>query len=183
MHPGPASAFFRQYRGDYFRRFHVRLRGGAEKKARERMGQFSTSHPDWHLRLYRTPAGFRVLVMHRTFHPDEPAVAECFQSFGTDALYVRMCLNQKCFRARVSPKPWRIGISSHIKPRPGVWPVNPECLPERTSWIEMYEQTARGHAACQFVESLGSPSINADARAVQQLHDELCRATTRLPAA
>lgn len=159
------------------------MHGGAEQQALQRVRRFSSAHPDWALRVYRTPSGLRVLATHRLFSPDEPAVAECLAALGADPLYTRMCLNQHCFRARVSAKPWRIGIAEHMKPRPGVWPVAPERLPARQAWIERYETAAAGHAACRFVERLGSTAAHVDALAVQALHDELCGALGTRPLA
>jgi len=164
-------------------RLYLRLAGGPERLARRRIAAFSRKHPDWHLRVYRTPAGFRLLAMQRTFDPLEPAVARCFKALGADPLYARMCRNQHCFRARVSPKPWRIGIGSHLKPRPGIWPVDPSKMPERTRWIETYESAAAAYAACRFVEALGSGDTDPAARAVQILHDDLCRAASPAPIA
>lgn len=157
--------------------------GGAEQQALTRVQSFSDRHPDWHLRVYRTPGGLRVLVMHRTFAADESAVAEFFRALDTDPIYVRMCLHQRCFRARVSAKPWRAGIEKHILPRPGVWPINPVRLPERLRWVTAYEQTARRFAACHFLTSLGSKVVHPAAQSVQQLHDELCQANSSLPLA
>jgi hypothetical protein len=161
----------------------IKLRGGADKLARQRVQSFVTAHPGWQVRLYRTPAGIRALVTHRTFRPDEPEVTEFFNRLHADSLYVRMCRNQQCFRARLTPKPWRIGISGHLKPRPGVWPVKPERLPERRAWIADYEAKSRGFAACSFLETLGTGQADPAARAVQQLHDQLSRATSGLPIA
>jgi hypothetical protein len=81
------------------------LQGGVEGSVRTRIARFIAGHPEWHLRLYRTPAGMRVLAMHRTFDPEEPAVADCFHALGVDPIYARMCLNQHCFRARAAPSP------------------------------------------------------------------------------
>ena len=36
---------------------------------RARIERFIHQHPDWHLRLYRTPAGLRALAMHDVFAP------------------------------------------------------------------------------------------------------------------
>jgi hypothetical protein len=153
---------------------------GVEQVARERITRFLQAHPESHLRIYRTPAGLRVLAMHKTFDPRGPEVEEYFRALGTDPNYARMCRNQQCFRARVSPKPWRMGITEHMRPRPGTWPVRPERMPDRERWVEKYEQAATGYAACRFIESLGSSSVNPDARTVQALHDELCRAQSTL---
>jgi hypothetical protein len=102
--------------------------GGAEQAARNRIAAYLARHTDWNVHLYKTPAGLRVAATHRLFQPTEPAVAEFFAALGTDPLYVAMCLNQQCFRARVTAKPWRIGMQSHMRPRPGVWPVAAERL-------------------------------------------------------
>jgi hypothetical protein len=157
--------------------------GGEEKRTHDRIHKFLRGHPDWLVRLYRTPSGFRLLAMHRLFKPDEPEALEFFRAVGTDKTYVRMCVNQQCFRARVSPKPWRVGISQHIRPRPGVWPINPERLPERRSWIEAYEKASKGSAACQYMEIIGSGSVHRSADAVRNLHDTLSRASSGLPIA
>ena len=161
-------------------RLWLSLTGGVEQRTRKRIQAFSAAHPQWHLRLYRTPAGFRVLVMHALFDPVTEAVDDFFNALGTDPIYQQMCLNQRCFRARVSPKPWRIGIGQHLRPRPGVWPIASEHLPARQQWLRDYENKAQGFAACQFVERLGSDVINPTAQAVQRLHDELCKANTKL---
>jgi len=165
------------------RRHRKRDKAEAEQLARRRASQFLESRPDWNLRLYRTPAGMRLLATHQPFQPGEPAVSEFFQATATDPLYARMCLNQQCFRARVSPKPWRMGIETHLKPRPGVWPVAPERLPERNAWIANYEEKSRAYAACAFVEAIGSGVTHPDVKATQELHDELSGAISGLPLA
>ncbi|RYF68154.1 MAG: hypothetical protein EOO22_18220, partial [Comamonadaceae bacterium] len=91
-----------------------------EKRAAKRIGFFLQQHPEWHLRVYRTPAGFRLLAMHDVFAPRDPAVVDAFKQLGVDDVYGRMCVNQNCFRARLTAKPWRIGIDEHLRPQPGV---------------------------------------------------------------
>lgn len=154
-----------------------------EEDARRLIDRFLARHPDWHFRIYRTPAGLRLLAMHRTFDPREPAVAECFRELGTDPIYARMCFNQNCFRARIGPKPWRIGMAAHMRPRPGVWPISPERMPARQQWVAEYETKAEEFSACRFVESVGTGLEDPTARAVQRLHDDLCRATSDRPIA
>jgi len=157
--------------------------GDAEQVARKCIAKYLTVHPDWNLRLYRTPAGMRVIATHRPFSPIEPAVKEFFDAIATDPVYVSMCLNQQCFRARLSAKPWRIGIQTHMRPRPGVWPVAPDRFPVRNSWIAEYEKRAGSYAACSFVESLGSGVTHLLVQDVVELHDELSSATSSLPIA
>lgn len=161
-------------------RVFMLLAGGAERRARRRVRRFSRRHPDWNLRLYRTPAGYRVLVMHRRFDPNGSDALGFLKKLRSDPLYVRMCRNQQCFRARISPKPWRIGINTHMKPRPGVWPVNPDRLPARQLWIDQYERSTSGYASCRFVESFGSDSVDPGAETVRGIHDRYCRAESGL---
>lgn len=164
-------------------RAKVRRMGGPEAMARTRVEDFVRAHPDWRLRCYRTPAGLRLLAMHRVFDPNEPAVAECFDALGVDTVYALMCRQQHCFRARVSPKPWRIGIQGHLRPRPGVWPVAAEHMPARRRWIEDYERAARDHAACRFEREYGQGPVDARADEVRRLHDALSQAERSLPIA
>ena len=158
-------------------------RGGASKIAARRIEGFIRGHQDWRLRVYQTPAGLRVLVTHRTFSAEDPAVAGFFHALGTDPVYVTMCQRQKCFRARVSPKPWRIGIAAHLRPRPGIWPVRPEALPARRAWVDAYHAKAAAFASCRFERELGNGGMDANVRRVMELHDQLCRAESGLPIA
>jgi hypothetical protein len=155
----------------------------SEGAARERIAAFLAAHPDWRLALYRTPAGLRALALHRRFRPDEPAVAAFYEAIGADPAYVRMCRHQQCFRARVSPKPWRIGIRTHLGPRPGVWPINPARLPDRVRWVADYDLASRGYAACRCLEELGQGPRDPAAEALRRIHDELARADSGLPIA
>lgn len=155
----------------------------AEQAARERVNQFAVSHPDWGLRLYRTPAGFRLAATHRLFAPGEPDVTELFEAVQADPVYVNMCRNQQCFRARVSAKPWRAGIHEHIRPKRGTWPVPREQQAERDAWVATYEQAANGFAACSLMEQLGNATMHPEVAEVIGLHDLLCSAQSELPLA
>lgn len=145
--------------------------------------KFLSKHPDWYLRIYKTPMGLRVLVMHKTFNAQDEDVREFFHALNVDPIYQRMCLNQNCFRARVSPKPWRIGIEKHMRPRPGVWPINPDKLHLRKAWVSEYELKAVGFSSCHFIEELGSQNIDPTAFAVKNIHDDLCKVNSDLPIA
>jgi hypothetical protein len=154
-----------------------------ERSAHRRILRFIAKNPGWHLRLYQTPAGLRALAMHRAFEVGDAEVRECFSALGADPLYARMCHNQRCFRARISGKPWRMGLTERLRPRPGVWPVKPEWLPQRASWVEQYEREAEKYAACRFIGAVGSGLVDPDVGAVQMLHDALSRSDSTLPLA
>lgn len=167
----------------YYRKLSYWIAGGAEPLALRRIQRFVNTKLDWNLRVYRTPAGLRVMATHRPFDPSEPEACEAFKKFDTDQLYQQMCWNQNCFRARVTAKPWRIGIASHMKPRPGIWPVSLDRVPARDAWIREYEHTAKLFAACHFIESMGSGVVHPDVRPVIELHDTLASALSNRPIA
>jgi hypothetical protein len=151
--------------------------------ATTRVRQFSQRHPGWGLRLYRTPAGLRVLVTHATFRPDASETADCFRALGTDARYAALCRNQQCFRARLTGKPWRMGIKEPLRPRRGIWPVHADHLPQRAEWARDYDARSTGFAACTYLQTLGSQEVAASVAPVMALHDIACRAHEALPLA
>lgn len=159
------------------------LRGGPEAMARRRVEAFLARRPDWRVHLYRTPAGLRLLATHRCFDPRSPEVQACFEALGVDTTYARMCRNQNCFRARVSPKPWRIGMPRIRPPHAAAWRPEFADLPERRAWIETYQTQAAGHAACRHLGVLGGGSPDPQADAVRALHDTLCQADSGKPIA
>lgn len=168
------------------RRIHasrMRRDGGPEAWADQRIEAFAAAHPAWLLRQYRTPAGIRLLAMHRAFDPHEPEVKACFTALQADPAYAVMCARQHCFRARISPKPWRIGIRRQLRPRPGTWPIKPERMDERRHWVADYERRSDGFAACRYVRTLGNGHTDPGIDEVRALHDRLCRAETALPLA
>ncbi|MFN3580038.1 MAG: hypothetical protein ACK4VV_06150 [Pseudomonas sp.] len=148
-----------------------------------RVKAFSAKHPDWHLHLYQTPAGLRVLVLHKLFDPRSAEVSDFFAAVAADPVYQQMCRNQNCFRARLSPKPWRIGMQQQLSPAARIWPVTGLSLNERLSWIRSYESKSRDYAACHYLKALGSGRVNAQAGYIKALHDQYCKASSTLPIA
>ena len=69
----------------------------------------------------------------------------------------------------------------HLTPRPGVWPIKAERLPERYAWTKDYEDRAVGFAACRFEAALGATrSIEPVAQRICDYHDRHCKALTDL---
>ncbi len=141
------------------------------------------AHPEWRVAVYETPAGARLLPLHATFDASDDATFAFMRYVEADALYVKMCRAQRCFRARVSPKPWRAGVAEHFRTG-GTWPVrDPAKLAVRSAWVRRYETAARGFASCRYVETIGAGRSDPRVEAVRRLHDDLCRATSGLTTA
>ncbi|MCA8977155.1 MAG: hypothetical protein KDC98_20700 [Planctomycetes bacterium] len=146
-----------------------------------RIVDFTAARPDARIAVYETPAGLRLLALHRTFDPTSDEVQAMFGELGCDPAYAHLCRLQACFRTRISAKPWRIGLPGLV-PRT-LWPTPFERLDEREEWIEIYEAKARDYAACRFVEELGQGPIDPRCADVRRMHDEMCRARSDLPLA
>ncbi|MFA9478359.1 hypothetical protein ACERK3_08625 [Phycisphaerales bacterium AB-hyl4] len=144
----------------------------------ERVAAVVGRHPGLGLRLYETAAGYRGLVTSRPCDPADGETKALLEAFDSDRLYVRLCEAQQCFRARLSPKPWRVGMPT--PPRQYPW------LDERRrqafeKWSQRYEQASRSATVCRFVDTFGEEAVHPDVQPVLSLHDELaCGEAERL---
>lgn len=154
-----------------------------EQRALARIEALAQTHPDWLFNVYRTSAGYRLLMLHRTFDPADEAIWQQIETALPDPMYVRMCRLQNCFRARLTPKPWRAGIRLHIEPQRRIWDISQAGLPARLSWIEKYEDTTQNYATCHFVKQYGKGFTDPKAEQVRALHDDWCKVHSQLPLA
>jgi len=144
-----------------------------------RAAEWATRNPGWGWRIYETRAGLRLAATHRPFDPADPQCAAVFDWMNADPLYRRLCANQKCFRARLTPKPWRCG---HHPPRER-WPFLDERRAQRFSkWQERYLAAASGYATCRLLPGVNNGCAPEIADLIS-VHDELTRAATDLPLA
>jgi hypothetical protein len=155
----------------------------AKQQRLEAIRAFSAAHPHWHLRVYETPAGYRLLAMHDVFDPTDGPAREALAALNSDRRFATLCALQQCFRARVSPKYWRIGYKPKEPLPKSKWPFLLEHLSRRQRWIEGYDRLAPNYAACLFIERLGSSTTHPEAEQVRAVHDQFCQAESGLPLA
>ncbi len=148
----------------------------------ERLRSALRSVPDSRFAVYETPNGWRLLALHRTYDPTGAEAQDLLEHVASDPAFAQLCRLQACFRARVSGKPWRMGVRG-IRPRPGIWPVHPDRRALREAWIGEYETAAVDFAACRFLEEIGTAPVHTRCAEVQRIHDELSRARGSLPIA
>ena len=132
------------------------------------------------VRVYRTAAGYRLLATDRLYTPGSSESESLMRQVGADPAFIQLCRIQDSFRARLTPKPWRIG-----KPAPpGDFPRE-DAKQQRAfeEWLQAYDRAAGSKATCQFVETIGTGAIHSDLAHIVQLHDERTRATSNLPLA
>jgi len=128
-------------------------------------------HDNLRCAMYRTKAGFRLLVLNQLYDPSAAGTKELLQSLGADPLYTCLTQNQKCFRARLSPKPWRCKMAMP----PYEFPRETE-KPELAfmKWETEYKRTIAGYATCEFVCEIGTGPDLPEAAFVRKLHDAYC---------
>ena len=131
-------------------------------------------------RLYRTAGGFRAIATDRRFDPVEHDSQELMNATGTDPAFVRLCIAQKSFRARLTPKPWRC----HCSLPPGEHPRTDDSVRQRfATWLEGYELASRNYATCRYIETIGTGSLNGATEELVALHDRVTRCSESLPLA
>lgn len=147
-----------------------------------RARQWAERHPGWAFRVYRTAAGLRLMATHAPVGSDDPVVArDLFPGLQADALYAQLCRTQRCFRARLTPKPWRIGLGGpHFR-----WPWQDDSARRRyEDWRGRYLEVALGFATCELVEEIGpAKAVHAELAPLLALHDCATRVGSGLPLA
>lgn len=133
------------------------------------------------VRVYRTAAGLRVLVTSPAMDPVADGTRDLMRRFGSDPAYVALCRAQECFRARLTPKPWR--LRGFDDPHPV---INDETVRDgrATAWLEAYTRACAGHAVCELAEAIGERGTpDPTAGHLLRLHDEETGVGTGLPLA
>lgn len=138
---------------------------------------WARDHSGWGWRIYRTRAGLRLLATHALFEPDGEIAESVFSALGADPLYRQLCKSQKCFRARLTPKPWRCGV--HDRPERWPWPDG-KAEARFQKWESRYQEKCRAWATCLSLGKHGRPDLHPDVELVIGLHDDATRAASEL---
>lgn len=141
---------------------------GIEERLAEIERTLRQHDPSFGCRVYRTPAGLRLLMTHKEGEPTGQETQAMMQALGSDPLYVRLCQRQACFRARLTPKPWRMGM-----PAPTAsWPyVDASAESRHRDWLRRYDSGRKKYAACAYLRTLGSTTVLPSLAPIVHLHD------------
>lgn len=133
------------------------------------------NYPQLNFRVYETPKGYRVIVTGKEFSGADAEAQQIMKDFHVDYLYSLLCEKQNCFRARLSPKPHRIKVTSPKL----LFPRSP--VEENTfqNWLKSYEEKADRYSSCKFIFATDKHSKNP----AIELHDRMTKATSSLPMA
>jgi hypothetical protein len=151
-----------------------------ELQTLESLRNWQRENSSWSFRVYRTAGGLRLLAISKLLVPDGVETVRWLQAVGSDPLYQTLCRNQKSFRARLTPKPWRCKIPN--PPMRSIWDAAAKGK-AMEEWLEKYRNKATGFAVCEFLETIGSPTPVAECRATVELHDVRTSANSGMPLA
>jgi hypothetical protein len=164
----------------FFHRLAASPESQQEAEICNRLEQFTAERPACGFRVYRTCAGVRALATDDVFDPAAPTTLDMLHHLKADPLYVRLCKGQGCFRARLSPKPWRCGC----EPNRTLWPrenAAQKTLFER--WEAQYAANQEKYATCRLLGTIGNLRVHPELEPIIQLHDRLTRCQEDLPLA
>jgi hypothetical protein len=149
-----------------------------------RVREWCSANSGLGVRLYRTAAGMRVAVVGRPIAPNGDEARRILTELDSDPLYRRLCETQDCFRARLTPKPWRMRSALRLHNPPGRYPF-PDAASEQLyrDWQRQYDKAAPQFATCQLMETFGSSEPHPQISPLLKLHDSLTGVERAMPLA
>jgi hypothetical protein len=174
------SLTFWQRLTDFSGKLAEGLRQTWETETISRLKAWQSSRSGWSFRLYRTKGGLRVLVTSRLVQAESSERQTWLESIGSDPLYRRLCVSQKSFRARLTPKPWRANFHD---PRVRFPYDTPKAQQTIEKWLLKYREHNKGFAVCEFIENVGSSAQIPELSALITLHDTRTCSPAKLPLA
>lgn len=137
----------------------------------ERIRMFQQANKSYVFVVWETAAGLRFAVTNRELRPDDATLGRLFAPLKVDRLYTRLCKAQTCFRARLTAKPWRVGVE---RP-PCRFPRRDEAqAAAHAAWLAGYERASSGTCAARRLAVVGhAPRLPDAVTRVLELHDAL----------
>lgn len=129
------------------------------------------------IRLYETCNGLRGIVTSSRFEPTDSVALDLMTYLGADPLYVKLCRLQNTFRARLTPKHWRIGLGECPLEKPSVTPLQ---TAQMQRWLEQYQARGQQYATARLIAAFGSSDTDDLVQRVVTLHDTRCKVTSGL---
>jgi hypothetical protein len=113
-------------------------------------------------RVYCTRNGLRYFCTTHEFNPLDRKTYQLMQNLYVDPLYARLCRFQATFRARLTPKPWRVEPNQTKR-----------FVYDRSIGLVIPELTSC--AVCHLVETIGMQKTLPQFEKTIQIHDAYCQ--------
>lgn len=151
--------------------FIGRLLGRSPPDSLGRLRAALRSTPGVAARIYRTAKGWRALVTSQLVEPAAPETDDLLERAGSDPRFRALCRVQRCFRARLTPKPWRCGMANP----PDRFPYADASAEARLrAWVTAYDRACADRAVCEYVETTGVVAVDPTAAVLLREHDAAC---------
>lgn len=139
-----------------------------EDKLLDRLDAVCTENPTLGFRLYRTMKGYRAFMTNGLLATDDARSQELLEALGSDKLYMTLCKRQSCYRARLTPKPWRCGAR---QPRDTFPYMTPAKEASHRRWKQDYTEHIKDYATCSLIGQFGSETTHPKVEQMIALHD------------
>jgi hypothetical protein len=150
---------------------------GPRNAALARVEEWTRNNYQWGWRVYQTRSGLRLMATQGTVEADSKTTDDIFEALGADPLYRKLCKTQKCFRARLTPKPWRCDTGNP----PNRWPwLTPKAEQKFQKWLGRYETDCEEWATCKLLRQIGNTTVHPDVQTIINLHDKATRVGSNL---
>lgn len=148
---------------------------GANEQAAAKLSAAVARNSELGFRVYRTRNGWRYLCTSRPYDPTADETRLLLEELGADAKYIFLCRAQRCFRARLTPKPWRIdGRFFEVQPLESV----------TRKRLEQYLKKAAPFASAHFASEVGQTNVaHPELQMIVDYHDTWCAAQSGKPLA
>lgn len=109
-------------------------------------------------RVYETAGGLRAIETSRSWDPTDYHTKRIMKSVSADPLYIALCKSQECFRARLTPKPWRLFDY-----------IDYDDFTTGNEWLKSTEESEVG--VCKLLKVIGSEEIDSKFKDLITYHD------------
>jgi len=127
------------------------------------------------MRVYETHKGIRAIVTGRLFDPRAVSTTKLMRSLNADDLYSVLCRKQGCYRARLTPKPYRMKLRAHRV----MYPRDDTQESAFQAWLPGYHTASQSFDSCHLLCTLG---VSASSPIIDY-HDKRSGALDVLPLA
>lgn len=143
--------------------------GGRDERMVGAVERVARREPSLRFEVFHTAGGYRVMVTGRPFDPTGDETERLMRDLGADPLYARLCGSQRSFRARLTPKPWR--LVPPVGEPPVRYPFASDDEEARMrEWEIRYHEASEGAGICTPLAVRGDDREDTDARAVVARH-------------
>lgn len=137
----------------------------AEQRLMDALRDMGQREESFGARVYRTAHGWRLIL--RGVELGSERQRRLFAALNVDRLYSKLCDSQRCWRARLSPKPFHLGLPRFPQPE-----ESSGALEAIAAWVSRYEERTAHLAVCRLIDTVGRDISDP----VLDYHDRMTRA-------